>query len=121
MAHPFKGSKARILRISMSSVPWTRSDGLLTGSSSRLPSLDYRVSPRLSRGSPESMIGLVLREVAVLLAVGMALGFSVSLVAGLVVASLLFRVTPNDPKQRAGAALVLAVATAVAAYLPARR
>src|SRR5207245_11764730 len=32
MAHPFKGCNASILRISMSSVPWTRSEGLLTRS-----------------------------------------------------------------------------------------
>src|SRR5262249_44565781 len=38
MAHPFKGSSARILRISMSRVRWTRSAGLLTESP-----LGYRV------------------------------------------------------------------------------
>ena len=36
-------------------------------------------------------------------------------------ASLLYGIKPNDPVQLAGAVLVLATATAVAAYLPARR
>jgi ABC-type antimicrobial peptide transport system permease subunit len=67
------------------------------------------------------MIWLVLRDVVVLLTVGMALGFAVSLAAGRLVSSLLFEVTPNDPIQLAGAAIVLASATAIAAYLPARR
>jgi ABC-type antimicrobial peptide transport system permease subunit len=37
------------------------------------------------------------------------------------VKSLLYGVQPNDPVQLAGAAILLALATAIAAYIPARR
>jgi ABC-type antimicrobial peptide transport system permease subunit len=37
------------------------------------------------------------------------------------VGSLLYGIKPNDPLQLSAAVLVLAAATAVAAYLPARR
>jgi ABC-type antimicrobial peptide transport system permease subunit len=51
----------------------------------------------------------------------MSAGFVVSLAAGRLVKSLLYGIQPNDPIQLAGAAITLAVATAVAAYIPARR
>jgi predicted permease len=68
-----------------------------------------------------SVIWLMLRDVLILLAVGLALGLGVALAAGRLVASLLYGIKPNDPLQLAGAVLILACATAVAAYLPARR
>jgi ABC-type antimicrobial peptide transport system permease subunit len=64
---------------------------------------------------------MMLREVVVLLALGLTAGLAASLAAGRLIASLLFGVRPRDPVQLAGAALILAAATAVAAYLPARR
>jgi ABC-type antimicrobial peptide transport system permease subunit len=67
------------------------------------------------------VVWLMLRDVVALLAIGMALGLAASLAAGKLVASLLFGVRPRDPLQLAGAVLILATATAVAAYLPARR
>ncbi len=68
-----------------------------------------------------SVIWLMLRDVAILLATGMLLGWVASLAAGRLVTSLLYGVQSNAPAPLAGAALILAVATAVAAYLPARR
>ena len=69
----------------------------------------------------QSVTWLMLRDVLILLAVGLALGLAASLAAGRLVASLLYGIKPNDPAHLAIAALVLAGATAVAAYLPARR
>ena len=67
------------------------------------------------------VIWLIMRDVVTLLAVGVPVGLAVSLGAGRLIASLLYGVRPNDPWQLAGAAILLAAATAVAAYLPARR
>src|SRR5580704_3372476 len=53
MAHPFKGSKANILSTSMSRVPCTRSEGLVTTLLS-VTELDYIYSSRLARGRPIS-------------------------------------------------------------------
>jgi ABC-type antimicrobial peptide transport system permease subunit len=66
-------------------------------------------------------VWLMLRDVAVILVAGMSVGFAVSLGAGRLVKSLLYGVQPNDPVQLAGAAILLALATAIAAYIPARR
>lgn len=67
--------------------------------------------------SRRSVVPLMLRDVVVL----PALGLAASLAAGRLVTSLLSRVRPRDPAQLASAALILAAATAVAAYLPTRR
>ncbi len=69
----------------------------------------------------EYMIWLVLRDVLLLLAIGMSLGLGIALATGRLVTSLLYGIRPNDPVQLVVAVLVLAVATAIAAYIPARR
>ena len=80
------------------------------------------IAIRMALGATRgSVVRLMLRDVVVLLALGMAAGLAASLAAGRLVASLLFGVRPRDPVQLAGAAAILAAATAVAAYLPARR
>jgi ABC-type antimicrobial peptide transport system permease subunit len=80
------------------------------------------IAIRMALGAARgSVVRLMLRDVVVLLALGMAAGLAASLAAGRLVASLLFGVQPRDPVQLAGAVVVLAAATAVAAYLPARR
>jgi len=80
------------------------------------------VAIRMALGAPrDAVVWLMLRDVAVLLAVGVAMGLAASLAAGRLVTSLLFGVRPRDPAQLLGAAAILAVATAVAAYVPARR
>jgi predicted permease len=68
-----------------------------------------------------SVIWLMLRDVVVLLAVGIALGVAGSLAAGRLIESLLYGVQPNDPLHLGAALAILAAATAMAAYLPARR
>ena len=69
----------------------------------------------------EGMIWLVLRDVALLLGIGMSVGLGLALATGRLITSLLYGVRPNDPVQLGVAAVVLAAATAMAAYIPARR
>jgi len=77
---------------------------------------------RMALGAqPASVVWLVLREVAAMLALGTALGLGASLAAGRLVASLLYGVKPHDATPLAIAAVVLGVATGIAAYLPAHR
>ncbi len=67
------------------------------------------------------MVWLVLREVTAMLAAGTLLGLAASLAAGRLVRGLLYGLTPYDPAPLALAALVLAAAAGIAAWLPARR
>ncbi|HUO29306.1 MAG TPA: ABC transporter permease [Bryobacteraceae bacterium] len=77
---------------------------------------------RMALGAqPASVVWLVLRDVAAMLALGTVLGLGASLAAGRLVASLLYGVKPDDAAPLALAAVVLAIATGIAAYLPARR
>jgi putative ABC transport system permease protein len=77
---------------------------------------------RMALGAqPGSVIWLVLREVAAMLAIGTLLGLGASLAAGRLVASLLYGVKPYDAAPLAIAAVVLGIATGIAAYLPAHR
>jgi ABC-type antimicrobial peptide transport system permease subunit len=77
---------------------------------------------RMALGAqPGSVIWLVLREVAAMLAIGTVVGLGASLAAGRLVASLLYGVKPYDTAPLAMAAVVLGIATGIAAYLPAHR
>jgi predicted permease len=77
---------------------------------------------RMALGAqPASVVWLVLREVAAMLAVGTLLGLGASLAAGRLVSSLLYGVKPHDAAPLAIAAVVLGIATGIAAYLPAHR
>jgi len=77
---------------------------------------------RMALGAqPGSVVWLVLREVAAMLAIGTLLGLGASLAAGRLVASLLYGVKPYDAAPLAMAALILGIATGIAAYLPAHR
>jgi predicted permease len=80
------------------------------------------IGVRIALGArPGSVIRLMLRDLALPLAVGISLGLGASLAAGRLVTSLLYGVRPNDPAQLAVAALILSAAAALAGYLPARR
>jgi predicted permease len=68
-----------------------------------------------------SVVRLMLRDVALFVGAGIAVGLAVSLEAGHLVESLLFGVRFRDPMVLAVAGMVLAAAIGVAAYLPARR
>ncbi len=77
---------------------------------------------RLALGADRrSVIGLVMRDAAVLVVVGLAVGVPLSLVATRSAQALLFGVTPWDPATLAGAALGLAAISAAASAAPALR
>ena len=67
------------------------------------------------------VIWLSLKDVALLLAIGVSAGLGGSLALSRFIRSLLYGVQPNDPLQLAGAVAILIVCTFVAAYVPARR
>jgi macrolide transport system ATP-binding/permease protein len=67
------------------------------------------------------VIWMVLREVCLLAAVGLALGVPAALGSSRLVASFLFGMQPNDPRALALAAATLLSAVVVAGYGPARR
>jgi putative ABC transport system permease protein len=64
---------------------------------------------------------MVLRQAAVLVGVGLALGLGVALVATRAIQGLLFGVSATDPLTYVGAGLLLALTGVVSSYLPARR
>jgi ABC-type antimicrobial peptide transport system permease subunit len=68
-----------------------------------------------------AVIWMVLREVCLLAAVGLALGVPAALVLSRLVAAFLFGMQPNDTRALALAAATLLSAILVAGYGPARR
>jgi predicted permease len=77
---------------------------------------------RMALGAAQnSVIWLILRDVLIMLAVGLMLGAAASLAAGRLVGSLLYGMKPTDPMTLALAATVLGICAAFAGYLPARR
>jgi ABC-type antimicrobial peptide transport system permease subunit len=68
-----------------------------------------------------SVLTLVFRESATLLALGTVLGLGGALFTNRMVSSLLFGVTPTDLFTYLGTCLLLMVSGALASYLPARR
>ena len=77
---------------------------------------------RMALGAGRSQVGWqVMREIAVLLFVGIAVGLPVTLAGGRLVRTMLYGVGGTDPVSLAAAVGLLAVAGLVAGYLPARR
>ena len=68
-----------------------------------------------------AVIGLVLRQAAAVLAIGLAAGTTGALIATRVLQSLLFEVSATDPAIFAIVVVVLAACGSIAAYIPARR
>ncbi|HYL74093.1 MAG TPA: ABC transporter permease [Bryobacteraceae bacterium] len=68
-----------------------------------------------------AVLAMILREASVLLAVGLAAGAVLALVAGRVAGSLLFQLKPHDPATLAMATVLLAAVAIAASYLPAQR
>jgi predicted permease len=77
---------------------------------------------RMALGAERSsVLWLVLREVALMALVGVAIGVPLAVALSRIVQSQLFALSANDPIALAGAAIVLVAVALVAGYLPARR
>ena len=64
---------------------------------------------------------MVLSEIGLMAAAGIAIGFGAALYLGKLVKSSLFGMSPMDPVALAGAVLVLSVVIVIAGWVPARR
>ena len=71
--------------------------------------------------SPGALVGLVVRDGLLIASAGVALGVAGSLVAGRVLASHVYTVSPTDPVTMAAAGALLILLASVAAWFPARR
>jgi ABC-type antimicrobial peptide transport system permease subunit len=67
------------------------------------------------------VVRMIVRQVVVLAAIGLAIGVPVALGASKLIASFLFGMTPNDPLALTAAVAILLAAALVAGYAPARR
>jgi predicted permease len=77
---------------------------------------------RMALGAQHAaVIWMVLREISVLVAVGLAISVPVASSASKLVQSLLFRMKPNDPLVLALAVAILSGTALLAGYVPARR
>ena len=77
---------------------------------------------RMALGAERSsVLWLVLREVTLMVVVGVAIGVPIALALSRVVQSQLFALSAQDPLALAGAAVVLIAVALLAGYLPARR
>ena len=80
------------------------------------------IGVRMALGAqPSGITRMVLAESMVLVAVGVATGVGTVLLAGRLVASLLFELAPTDPATVVQAVAALICVAAFASYLPARR
>jgi ABC-type antimicrobial peptide transport system permease subunit len=77
---------------------------------------------RLALGAARgTVVWMMLRDVCVLAGVGLAIGGAATVAGSRLIASFLFRTTPNDSRAVALAAGILLVAALAAGYGPARR
>ncbi len=77
---------------------------------------------RMALGAERSnVLGLILREVLILVGVGVAVAVPVALALGRLVESLLFGIKGNDPMVLVVASCMIAAVSVLAGYLPARR
>jgi predicted permease len=91
--------------------------------------LSYGVMQRLREiglrialgAAPRTVRGMVLKQVAWMAGIGIAIGVGLALVLGEVGRALLYGLSPTDPLVPAAAVAALLAVVIVAAYLPARR
>ena len=77
---------------------------------------------RMALGSqPSGIVHLIVREVSVVIAIGVAAGVALTLAGSKTASSLLFGLKPRDPVTIAAAVLILAAIGLVASAIPARR
>jgi len=86
--------------------------------SMRRNEIGIRVALGASRGN---VVGIILRQTLVLLALGVTIGVVLALAATQSVSSLLFGLRPNDPFTFAGASLLLTAVALIASFVPAHR
>jgi ABC-type antimicrobial peptide transport system permease subunit len=67
------------------------------------------------------IVGTILRESALLILAGVAVGLPVAIAAARMISSRLYGLKPADPLTIAGTILLLAAVTGLASYIPARR
>ena len=80
--------------------------------------IGVRIALGASRGQ---VIGLVLREAVLLLAIGLTAGTGLAIWAGRAAASMVYGITPRDPLTLGSAVALLAAVALAASYGPARR
>ena len=77
---------------------------------------------RLALGAePAGVLWIVMREVLLLLTIGLAIGVPSAIALGRYVSSQLYGIEPNDPWMAIGTTLLLAVVSAAAGLIPATR
>jgi ABC-type antimicrobial peptide transport system permease subunit len=82
----------------------------------------HEIGIRLALGAAErDILGMLLRQAARLVAVGVLVGVAVAFSAARAASGLIVGVRPSDPASYAGASLLLAAMALLASYLPARR
>jgi predicted permease len=86
--------------------------------SRRTNEIGIRIALGAQRGQ---VLGLVMRESMLLVAAGVVTGLAIAFFAGRLVTTLLFGLPPRDPFSMIAAVGVMAVVSALAGYLPARR
>jgi ABC-type antimicrobial peptide transport system permease subunit len=80
------------------------------------------IGVRLAFGArPDQVVGTIVRDSALPIAIGVTIGVAVALLATRTVESFLFQTTRNDPMTLGAVAAVLAVAGCMAAIVPAMR
>ena len=88
------------------------------GVARRRGEIGIRIALGAQRGA---VVWMVLRDVALTIVLGIAIGIILSRLAGGLVAKLLFGLQPTDPATLVLCAIVLALVAITAGYLPARR
>jgi predicted permease len=82
----------------------------------------HEIGLRMALGArTRDVVKLVMKEISGVVLVGVLMGLAGAVALGRVLSSLLFGVGPHDPKTLLGAICALLLASAVAAYLPARK
>ena len=77
---------------------------------------------RLALGAdPAQVVWLVMKEVLLLLAIGLAVGLPAAIGLGRYVGSQLYGIEANDPWMAVGTTAVLTLVSAAAGFIPARR
>jgi ABC-type antimicrobial peptide transport system permease subunit len=82
----------------------------------------HEIGVRMALGAKQQdILQMILREGALLFALGEGLGLVAAFALNRMIASMLFRITPTDPSTYAGVSLLWAAVVFLACYIPAWR